>query len=87
MKDLIFTEFEVNKNSKVLGGPILNYHLGLGEFTYGSITSYGHAGFWGTDVHYFPSLNCSIAVFILESDESYKKKIIYEEILKELSEI
>lgn len=46
-----------------------NYYLGLSSSEYQGIKAYGHSGFWGTEVLYFPELKTSIAVFVLERDK------------------
>ncbi len=48
-----------------------NYHLGLAEYSYNGIKGFGHDGYWGTVVVYFPELKTSMAVFVLERRKSY----------------
>jgi D-alanyl-D-alanine carboxypeptidase len=48
-----------------------NYYLGLTSVNYNNIKGYGHNGFWGTVVNYFPELNASIAVVVLEQDQKH----------------
>jgi D-alanyl-D-alanine carboxypeptidase len=55
-----------------------HYRLGLTETEIGGYTAYGHHGFWATIVEYFPALNTTVTVFILENEE----KQLQEEILK-----
>lgn len=43
-----------------------NYCLGVRKLSIAETIGYYHGGFWGTDAIYFPSLNTSIAIFILE---------------------
>lgn len=45
------------------------YYLGLGESSSRGYTFYHHAGFWGTNVMYYPELETSIAIYILEKDK------------------
>ena len=45
------------------------YYMGIQEREIGGLKTYGHGGFWGTTVQYFPDLNTSIAVFLMERDE------------------
>lgn len=45
-----------------------NYYLGLAPSTYHGLTGFGHGGFWGTTVLYFPDMNASVAIYILERD-------------------
>lgn len=45
------------------------YYMGIAKTELGPYTAYGHGGFWGTTTQYFPELNASITVFLLERDE------------------
>lgn len=68
-------------------GETPNYSLGL---THGKVLehqSIGHGGFWGTTVNYFPELNASVSIFVLERDERIQRKHLMEgavQVLKEL---
>lgn len=46
-----------------------DYYLGLSSIDINGTKGYGHGGFWGTAVNYFPDLDTSIAVFILDRDQ------------------
>ena len=46
------------------------YLLGVGEGSINGFTYYWHGGFWGTNFLYFPELEASIAVYVLERDKS-----------------
>ncbi|WP_034920637.1 serine hydrolase domain-containing protein [Gillisia sp. CAL575] len=61
------------------------YGLGLSIGNVKGYTSYGHGGFWGTVVLYFPKLDSSIAVFILERDERILRKNVLEALVLELT--
>lgn len=61
------------------------YGLGLSIGNVNGFTSYGHGGFWGTVVLYFPEMDTSIAVFVLERDERILRKNILEELVLELT--
>lgn len=63
--NLIFTK--INTQDTIQN----SYRLGLEEYEYNGIKSYGHGGYWGTKVAYFPKLETSIAVFVLEKEKSY----------------
>ncbi len=52
------------------------YFLGLTPTEYGGLTGFGHGGFWGTNVLWFPELNTSIAVYILEKDQRKLGRLI-----------
>ena len=61
--DLIYTEIKTNDSANS------NYYLGLALYEYQNLTAYGHGGFWGTLVLYFPDLEASISVVVLERDQ------------------
>ena len=60
------------------------YGLGLSLGEVNGYTSYGHGGFWGTVVLYFPQLDTSIAVYILERDKGKLRKDVLEALVFEL---
>jgi D-alanyl-D-alanine carboxypeptidase len=78
--NLIFTEVPI-KNSEPT-----RYYFGLSLYEYKELSAYGHGGFWGTRVLYFPELKTSIAVYILEKDEQGLISVIIEDILELLIE-
>ncbi|MCB9252548.1 MAG: beta-lactamase family protein [Flavobacteriales bacterium] len=45
------------------------YFMGVAEFKAGKFTAFGHGGFWGTMALYFPAINSSICIFLMERDE------------------
>ncbi len=48
-----------------------DYYLGMSSVDFSGVRGYGHSGFWGTTVNYFPELNASISVFVLERDKRH----------------
>lgn len=46
-----------------------DYYLGISSIDVHDIKGYGHGGFWGTSVNYFPELNASVAIFVLDRDK------------------
>ena len=64
-----------------------NYHLGLSEDEYNGIKGFGHGGFWGTVVMYFPKLKTSIAVFVLEKDKEFLTREILEKMVKLMNDM
>jgi D-alanyl-D-alanine carboxypeptidase len=42
-----------------------NYYFGISSQSYHGLKAFGHSGFWGSKVMYFPDLNTSVAVFVL----------------------
>lgn len=75
----IFTKIETKD------GKDNKYGLGLSIGNVKGYTSYGHGGFWGTVVLYFPKMDTSIAVFILERDERILRKNVLEALVLELT--
>ncbi len=75
----IFTKIETKD------GKDNKYGLGLSIGNVKGYTSYGHGGFWGTVVLYFPEMDTSIAVFILERDERILRKNVLEALVLELT--
>jgi len=62
--NLIFTEIPTQDDVPS------RYGFGISIYDFSGLTAYGHSGFWGTTVFYFPELDTSIAVFILETEHS-----------------
>lgn len=46
-----------------------NYYFGLASYMYQGLPAYGHGGFWGTKVLYFPDIKTSISVCVLEKEK------------------
>jgi D-alanyl-D-alanine carboxypeptidase len=63
-----------------------HYHFSIQKMLYSnpSVVSYGHGGFWGTALQYFPDLNCTISVFLMERDEWPKYKLLMEKVIEQL---
>ncbi len=59
-----------------------NYHMGIAKTKVGDFTAFGHGGFWGTTTQYFPELNTSVSVFLMERDEWPKYFEILEQVAK-----
>jgi len=74
--NLIFTEIQTKDSLQS------NYYLGLSSDEYRGLKAYGHGGFWGTVVLYFPKLNTSISVFVLERDKRKLRKEIMDEFIE-----
>ena len=58
IRNLIFTYIPTKETE------VYPYYLGLSESNYHGMKGYGHGGFWGTVMMYFPTINTSIAVYI-----------------------
>lgn len=68
--NLIYTKIPTNDSKQV------PYYLGIREATVRGYTKFGHGGFWGTTAAYFPKLDASISVFILEKDIRYLRDYV-----------
>lgn len=77
--NLIYTKIETKDKEDP------NYRLGLSKGEVNGFTSYGHGGFWGTAVNYYPELNTSISVFVLERDKGKLRRNVLEGILDALN--
>ncbi len=53
----------------VMPGEMHNYCLGLRILDMDGFPAYYHGGFWGTDAAYFPDIDASIAIVVLERDQ------------------
>ncbi len=69
---------------KTKDGKDNRYGLGLSLGNVKGLRTYGHGGFWGTVVLYFPDLDVSISVFVLERDKRKLRKDILEAFATEL---
>lgn len=61
-----------------------DYYLGLTSVEYNNIKGYGHNGFWGTTAYYFPELNASLAVVVLEQDQKHLRVDLNKTLIKTL---
>ncbi|RYE25597.1 MAG: class A beta-lactamase-related serine hydrolase [Sphingobacteriales bacterium] len=61
-----------------------NYCLGIRNINIAGLTGYYHGGFWGTDVSYFPDINSTVCIFILQRDERDKGGAICKELVNVL---
>ncbi|WP_084426826.1 serine hydrolase domain-containing protein [Aequorivita capsosiphonis] len=76
---------QIFKTIETKDGKDNKYGLGLSIGNVEGYKSYGHGGFWGTVVLYFPEMDTSIAVFILERDERILRKNVLEALVLELT--
>ena len=79
--DLIYTK--ANPKQAMEGG----YYLGLSSIDINGIKGFGHGGFWGTAVNYFPKINASIAIFVLDRDKRALRLDINTEMVKAISKL
>lgn len=76
--DLIFTKIQTNDAVQH------NYYLGLALEEYKGLKAYGHGGFWGTKALYFPELDCSISIYVLDKDRANLRRIVIDKIVETL---
>lgn len=74
--NLIYTKIPTRDSVQV------KYYMGLSEDDFFGMPAFGHGGFWGTVVLYFPDLDTSIAVFVLERDERKLRRDVMEAMVK-----
>jgi D-alanyl-D-alanine carboxypeptidase len=63
------------------------YCLGISPKTINGIQGFGHGGFWGTTVNYFPKLDTSIAIFVLNRDKRILRLDLNQALIKALLEL
>ena len=60
------------------------YCLGLVEVTSDKHVSYGHGGFWGTTMEYYPELDLAIAVYVLDRSQGKLRRAIMNALVKQI---
>ncbi len=72
---LMFTDVKAKEgdpHEDYIGDIPCEYYLGIQECGFDGLTSYWHAGYWGTIFRYFPDLNASVVLFVLNENEFEK---------------
>jgi D-alanyl-D-alanine carboxypeptidase len=64
-----------------------DYYLGLSSIDIDGIEGFGHGGFWGTTVNYFPELNASIAICVIDRDKRALRLDINKEMVQAISKL
>ncbi len=77
--NLIFSKIEISS------GKDNKYGLGLSETEVKGLKAYGHGGFWGTVVLYFPKLDASISVFVLDRNQGKLRSNVLQALVTELT--
>jgi len=80
IRDLIFTYIKTKETEQY------PYYLGLSRDQYHDLVAYGHGGYWGTVVLYFPELNAAISVYILNRKERALRRTVLDQVSKILKE-
>ena len=76
IKNLIFTELKAKETE------LYPYYLGLSQDNYYGMNGYGHGGFWGTVMMYFPKINTSVAVCILDRDKKELRRDVLDNVMR-----
>ncbi len=58
------------------------YYLGLSQNQYSGYNAFGHGGFWGTTVQYFPAFNASVSISVQNKDYGKLRAEILEKVVK-----
>ena len=70
--DLMFTDMPTKNGEKIeyvhQDSIQLNYFMGIEEYSTTGIHAYGHHGYWGSWMAYFPDENVHIGLFVLNAD-------------------
>ncbi len=77
IRNLIFTEIRTKETE------LYPYYLGLSQDNYHGMNAFGHGGFWSTVMMYFPKINASVSVCVLDRD----KRALRRDILDKVSDI
>lgn len=59
-----------------------SYYMGIHEMEFKYLKGFGHGGFWGTKVIYFPKIDTAISIFILERDNDHLQNVIINRIIE-----
>ncbi len=70
--DLMFTDVKVPEGDPVedyIGEIPCEYFLGIQDCGFDGLSSYWHAGYWGTIFRYFPDLEASVVLYVVNESE------------------
>jgi D-alanyl-D-alanine carboxypeptidase len=69
---LMFTDVKASEGEPFedyIGDIPCEYYLGIQECGFDGMDSYWHSGYWGTIVRYFPDLNASVVLYVVNESE------------------
>ena len=69
---LLFTDVKAKEGDPIedyIGDIPCEYFLGISECGLNGLNSYWHSGYWGTIFRYFPELNTTIVLYVINGDE------------------
>jgi D-alanyl-D-alanine carboxypeptidase len=70
--ELMFTDVKTTEGDpfeEYVGDIPCEYFLGIQECGFDEMNSYWHSGYWGTIVRYFPDLNASVVLYVVNEAE------------------
>lgn len=70
--ELMFTDVKASEGDTIedyIGDIPCEYFLGISECGVNGLNSYWHSGYWGTIFRYFPELNTTIVLYVINGDE------------------
>jgi D-alanyl-D-alanine carboxypeptidase len=70
--ELMFTDVKATEGDpfeEYVGDIPCEYFLGIQECGFDGMNSYWHSGYWGTIVRYFPDLNASVVLYVVNEAE------------------
>lgn len=76
IQNLIFTEIRTKETE------LHPYYLGLSQDNYHGMNAFGHGGFWSTVMMYFPKINTSISICILDRDKRALRRDVLDKVSK-----
>ena len=85
--ELMFTDVKASEGDPIeeyIGDIACEYFLGIQECGFDGLNSYWHSGYWGTIVRYFPDLNASVVLYVVNESEF---AIIELDLMKQITEI
>ena len=69
---LLFTDVKAKEGDPIedyIGDIPCEYFLGINECGVNGLNSYWHSGYWGTIFRYFPDLNATVVLYVINEDE------------------
>jgi D-alanyl-D-alanine carboxypeptidase len=85
--ELMFTDVKASKGEPVedyIGEIPCEYFLGIQECGFDELNSYWHAGYWGTIFRYFPDLEASVVLYVINESEFANIEL---DLMKQITEI
>jgi len=84
---LMFTDVKASEGDpfeEYIGDIPCEYFLGIQECGFDGLNSYWHGGYWGTIFRYFPDLNASVVLYVVNESEFENIEL---DLMKQITEI